>query len=162
MVETEEVEREAVYAKMASYGKIKWSTLIAAVGAAIGTDWKPEHGDIHIGHEMVGPFNMNSLNRVVSYFVQEETKPLLDALAEARNQAGSWEQAAATWIQVAKGLRDDKIALRAERDALAALLREALWDIPASRLRNRIEAALANLPTPTKSTHNCKITLDFP
>jgi len=79
--------REAAYARMPSYGKIPWSELIAAVGAAIGCDWKRNHPDGFIGHEMVGAFNMNSLNRVVTYFCERDAIPIPAAQPDPRRSA---------------------------------------------------------------------------
>jgi hypothetical protein len=64
-----EEKRLAADAKMPNYGKLPWDDLIAAVGAARGFPWTPDP-TYNIGHQMVGVFNMNSLNRVVTYFCE--------------------------------------------------------------------------------------------
>jgi hypothetical protein len=55
-------------AAMPAYGEIPWDDLIEAITEATGSS-RDFSDEFHIGHQMAG-VNMNSLNRIVSYFVR--------------------------------------------------------------------------------------------
>lgn len=49
------------------HGKIPFADLVEAVGLSLGWKWVPEQ-DIFIGHQVPPTLNMNSINRIATYF----------------------------------------------------------------------------------------------
>lgn len=72
---------EPVAPHLPAYGSIPWQSLYDAISdAQTGTKglWKPEHADLYPGHNMVS-MNLNSLNRIVTGYLQAAQPPAPEA-----------------------------------------------------------------------------------
>lgn len=74
MTDEQPEDAEALAALMPTYGQIPWQELIDAISEARGCKWEPSPDEnYYIGHQPAsGVNNMNSLNRIVSYFVAKD------------------------------------------------------------------------------------------